>query len=156
MFIRQFHPDDLDKVVELHFAGLNQFGANAGIGPWDDDLKNIEETYINNNGEFFVCVVDDKLVGIGALKRQTVEVAEIKRMRVSMEFQGRGYGNIILIRLEESARLKGFKKLILDTTIKQVPAQKLYIKNGYVETKRESFRGVETIFYEKLISQDQL
>jgi hypothetical protein len=32
MIIRQYQPDDFDEVVSLHFAGLNQHGANIGIG----------------------------------------------------------------------------------------------------------------------------
>lgn len=45
----------------------------------------------------------------------------------------------------------GYKKLHLDTTAKQLPAQKLYEKFGFKETSRAMFNGLELIFYEKTI-----
>jgi len=85
---------------------------------------------------------------MGALKRIDEEKAEIKRMRVSKQYQRRGIGKTILNLLEESARSKGYTRLILDTTVNQIPAQRLYENKGYVEYKRGN-SGIETIYYVK-------
>lgn len=44
-----------------------------------------------------------------------------------------------------------YTKLHLDTSVVQVAAQKLYMKNGFKETGREVHRGLECILFEKSI-----
>ena len=52
--IRRYGPEDHDAIWNLHNVALWQVGAHAGNGPWDDDLHNIEEAYLNKGGEFLV------------------------------------------------------------------------------------------------------
>jgi ribosomal protein S18 acetylase RimI-like enzyme len=79
-------------------------------------------------------------------------------MRVHPEDQGRGYGQFILDELEARARALGYQTLHLDTSILQIPAQRLYEKNGFREVGREKYRQevgrekyqlLEVILYEK-------
>ena len=80
---------------------------------------------------------------------KTDTAAEIKRMRVHPDYQRRGFGQEILDKLEEKARKSGYTELYLDTTTKQIPAQKFYEKNGYVESDRGKLERLEVIFYRK-------
>ena len=84
---------------------------------------------------------------MGAFRRTSPERAEIKRMRVHPDYQGRGIGQIILSELE--ARAIGYTTLHLDTSVVQVPAQKLYEKNGFLEVSRDTYQDLEVILYEK-------
>ena len=61
-----------------------------------------------------------------------------------------GFGQAILDVLEKEAAERGYKTLCLDTTVLQVAAQKMYLKDGYSEVRRTT-QGFpfETIFYEK-------
>ena len=79
-------------------------------------------------------------------------------MRVVPAYQGRGYGQRILDELEARARALGYRTLHLDTSTLQIPAQKLYEKNGFREVGRDSYRQqlgpdsyqmLEVILYEK-------
>jgi GNAT superfamily N-acetyltransferase len=88
-------------------------------------------------------------VAMGALHRTSPERAEIKRMRTHPDYQGRGFRQIILTELEARAHALGYKTLHLDTSIVQIPAQKLYEKNGYREVGRDNYQGLEVILYEK-------
>jgi GNAT superfamily N-acetyltransferase len=128
---------------------MQQTGAYLGRGPWDDDVYAIEESYLNNQGEFLIGKWDGVFVAMGALRRTTPERAEVKRMRVHPDYQGRGFGQIILIELEARARALGYKTLHLDTGVVQVPAQKLYEKNGYRRVGTDRFGDVDVILYEK-------
>ena len=76
---------------------------------------------------------------------------EIKRIRVHPDYQRKGFGQIILGNLEKKAAKRGCKILQLDTTDKQIPAQKFFEKNGYIKTKTEMLKkyNLEIIFYEK-------
>lgn len=151
MKIRKYESSDHDAVWELHNIGLNQTGTNLGNGKWDDDLHHVEQVYLQNDGEFLVGLVDNQLIAMGALKKTSSILAEIKRMRVHPDYQGKGYGLKIYKSLETKANALGYKKLHLDTTSKQLPAQRLYEKLGFKEVSRQTLKDMELIFYEKII-----
>ncbi|SHE14766.1 Uncharacterized N-acetyltransferase YsnE [Chlamydia abortus] len=152
MKIRPYQPKDQEAVQKLHWAGLDQFNARMDGPDIDQDLENIEQIYINNNGDFIVGLIDDRVVSMGAFRKMTETVAEIKRIRVDQPFQKKGLGQQILSALEKSAEEKGYRKLRLDTTSSQQPAQKLFERNGYQVTGRKLWNDLEIIFYEKDIS----
>ena len=129
--LRRYEPADRAAVAYLHVHAIQQAGAYLGRGPWDDDVYAIEQVYLKNGGEFLIGECDGLLVAMGALKRTSPERAEIKRMRVHPAYQGRGYGQRILDELEARARALGYQTLHLDTSILQLPAQRLYEKNGF-------------------------
>lgn len=147
--LRRYAAGDMEAVEHLHVFAIQQMGAYLGRGPWDDDVYAIEKEYLNNQGEFLVGEWDGVLVAMGALHRTTAERAQIKRMRVHPDYQGRGFGQLILNELEARARALGYKTLHLDTSIVQLPAQKLYEKNGYREVGRDIYGHLEVILYEK-------
>lgn len=148
--IRSYKPIDLEAVVQLHHAALKAAGAHAGEGSWDDDLSDIEGVYLANSGVFLVGLLNDRIVAMGALRRVFDERVEIKRMRVLPELQRLGLGQAMLDALEQEAVRRGYKIICLDTTIIQIAAQKMYLKNGYFEIERkiQDF-PFESIFYEK-------
>ena len=147
--IRRYQDIDNASVWELHHRALGPTGAFFRDGKWDEDLRDIENQYINNNGEFLVGVLDNKIVCMGAFRKKSDTLAEIKRMRVHPNYQRRGFGQTILNKLEAKAIELGYQELCLDTTTKQKPAQKLYEKNGYIEVGREKIPEFELILYRK-------
>jgi GNAT superfamily N-acetyltransferase len=147
--LRRYRSADMEAVEYLHVHAIQQTGAYLGRGPWDDDVYAIEEAYLNNQGEFLIGEWDGVFVAMGGLHRTSEERAEIKRMRVHSDYQGRGLGQLILSELEGCARALGYKTLHLDTSVLQVPAQRLYEKNGYHEVGRDVYQGLEVILYEK-------
>ncbi|MCR8630444.1 GNAT family N-acetyltransferase [Paenibacillus radicis (ex Xue et al. 2023)] len=149
--IRQYQPSDHEFVMKLHVEGLIQFSASIGNPGLDKDMERIEEIYLNNNGEFIVGLINDRIVSMGAYRKYDSETAEIKRIRIDQNYQKRGIGQLILTALESSAKDKGYQKLILDTTVKQLPAQKLFERNGYIEINRRLYKEMEIIYYEKVL-----
>ena len=115
--LRRYTSADREAVEYLHVHALVQAGAYLGRGPWDDDVYAIEDAYLNNQGEFLIGEWDGILVAMGGLHRTSPERAEIKRMRVHPDYQGRGLGQLILSELESQARAIGYKTLHLDTSI---------------------------------------
>jgi ribosomal protein S18 acetylase RimI-like enzyme len=147
--LRSYTPADREAVEHLHVHAMQLTGAYLGRGPWDDDVYAIEETYLNNHGDFLIGEWDGVFIAMGAIRRTTPERAEVKRMRVHPDYQGRGLGQLILSELETRARTRGYKTLHLDTGVVQVPAQKLYEKNGFLRVGRDKYGDVEVILYEK-------
>ena len=69
-----------------------------------------------------------KAVAVGRLQFNTIEEAQIRYMAVSDDYQGMGFGSKMLIVLDNIAREKGSRKIILQS---RGNAVKFYEKNGY-------------------------
>lgn len=72
-------------------------------------------------------------------------------MRVDPNHQRRGYGERILVALEDRAKEREFERIFLDTNEHLTAARKLYEKHGYEESHRETrpATGVEFIYCRK-------
>jgi len=70
-------------------------------------------------------------------------------MRVDPEFQGIGIGGRILDTLLATAKELGYTRAILDTSVMQVPAQRLYESRGFELYKRDIQYGQGMMYYEK-------
>ncbi|MDD5191083.1 MAG: GNAT family N-acetyltransferase [Dehalococcoidales bacterium] len=149
LVIRRYLPEDKAAVWQLHYDALRPTGAMLPGGPWNDDFNEIPAHYLIDGGDFLVGLIGDNIVCMGALRKKSDSVGEIKRMRVHPDFQHQGYGQVILDKLENIAKEYGYTSLVLDTTTKQIQAQNFYQKNGYHETNRTVYAGLEIIFYEK-------
>ena len=147
--IRRYRPSDHDAVWELHNLALQDVGAHAGNGPWDDDLHDVETVYTANGGEFYVGLLDGCIVAMGALKTLDGGRAEICRMRVHPDLQRRGIGTQVLSQLERRAAELGFGSLTLETTAGQMAAIGMYVKAGYQELARYRHLGFEVVMFEK-------
>lgn len=71
--------------------------------------------------------INGEIIGTGSLYKN-----EIKRMFILPQFQGKGYGSIILSKLEEKALSEGYNLIMLDDSL---PAYSLYEKRGYESVK---------------------
>jgi len=152
MQLRRYRSSDGPAVRRLHFEGLDQMGVNRP-GPWDADLDQIEAEYLSR-GEFLIAELEGQAVAMGGLRAVGADVGELKRLRVTEAYQRRGLGEAITRALMARARELGFKRLILDTTTEQAPAQALYNKLGFRETCRRTPRDLEIIFYERELEED--
>ena len=75
----------------------------------------------------------DRLAGCGALKELDKAHGEIKSMRTSREFRGKGAGKFVLRYILDEARRRGYKRLSLETGSMAAfePARLLYESHGF-------------------------
>jgi len=154
LLIRRYRDGDHDAVWELHNLALRAVGAHAGNGVWDDDLHHVSEVYLDGRGEFLVGLLDGRIVAMAALRWHEDATAEVKRMRVHPDVQRRGFGRLLLRRLEERAIELGYRRMVLDTTERQVAAIALYRSEGFVESGRGEVWGFPCIFFAKELVAD--
>lgn len=152
MRLRRYRASDGPTVRRLHFEGLNRMGVNRP-GSWDADLDEIEAEYLSR-GDFLIAEAEGEVVGMGGLRAVDADVGELKRLRIAEEHQRRGFGEAITRALIARARELGFRRLVLDTTTRQAPAQALYEKLGFRETCRKTARGLNVVFYEMEIEKE--
>jgi GNAT superfamily N-acetyltransferase len=148
--IRRYTPRDHRAVFALHQECLFQVGLHPGDGVYyDDDFTNIEEVYLRGRGEFLVGEVGGQVAALGGLRRVDDLTAEMVRLRVRPDLQGRGYGAALVTVLEQRAAELGCRRLRADTTVKQRVAIALYRSYGWREIAREATGDTVTVYYEK-------
>jgi putative acetyltransferase len=78
---------------------------------------------------------DEKLLGIGALKRLSADHGEVKSMHTAQPMRGRGAGSAMLRHIIATARAGGMSRLSLETGSWDYfgPARALYRNHGFVE-----------------------
>ena len=74
---------------------------------------------------------NERIVGTGALIPRTDDTAEIVRMSVAADMRRKGLGRRILQELRHQARLKGFKRLVLETTETWTEVIAFYLQFGF-------------------------
>ncbi len=135
----------------LHEVALCGAGIHLGDGSWYEDLREVQEVYLRDGGEFLVGTVGDEVVAMGAVKKTSDGRAEIKYMRVGPKFQQRGFGQTVPEALEHRAAELGYETLHLDTAVRQKAARRLYESNGYREMRRDKKGSISCVFYEKSV-----
>jgi GNAT superfamily N-acetyltransferase len=88
------------------------------------------------DGIFFVAWRGDDALGCGGLRRYARHTGEIKRMYVRPAARRAGVARTLLAALEERARSIGYRRLILETGVRQPEAIALYRAAGYDEIDR--------------------
>ena len=92
-----------------------------------------------------------KAVAVGRLQFNSIEEAQIRYMAVSDDYQGMGYGSKMVNVLDDIAREKGSRKIILQS---RGNAVKFYEKNGYkiIEKSYLLFDEIQHWLMEKELS----
>lgn len=154
--IRRYRDSEHEQVVHLHRVALEAVGAYVGSGPCDQDLNQIEQSYINSRGQFLVGVRGEDVADLGAVRQVDSHTAELKRMRVSPGLQRRGFGRRLLHALQARALDLGYTTLVLDTSERQVAAMALYRAEGYLDAGHGQLAGLPILFFRKALNPEKI
>jgi putative acetyltransferase len=125
-----FDSDDSRRLVAALDAHLAEFyPPEQRFGP---NLK--AEHLESGRGTFLVARDGDHAIGCGAIRLIDETTAEVKRMYVEPDQQGKGIGRAVLDSLETAARELGVRRLVLETGIHQDAAISLYRTAGFTQT----------------------
>jgi ribosomal protein S18 acetylase RimI-like enzyme len=91
------------------------------------------EDLVEPAGLLLVAFLHKEPVGCGALRFQTNDKVDIKRMWVSPDSRGLGIGRRLLSELELEAKNRGYRSIRLDTNRSLKEAINLYKRTGYRE-----------------------
>lgn len=103
-----------------------------------------------NNGCFWCLIDDNNVIGTIAIRKidDAKRIVELKRMFVLPEFQGKGYGRLLLEHAVKSAREQKYQKICLDTRRQFSVAQHLYRSVGFQETERYNDNEHAELYFE--------
>ena len=149
MQLKRYESKFNDSILALHRGAIEGFSLGMSQVQDEADLVAIESTYLDSGGEFLVGFVDDQLVAMGGFILLTGSKAELKRMRIKPDCQGRGYGSIILGALERRAREAGICTLCLETAKRRPLTLAFYRQHGYRDEGVGFYGDVETVKFSK-------
>jgi ribosomal protein S18 acetylase RimI-like enzyme len=129
--INEFRPDDQEAVRNLILHGLKEHWGSLDPSK-NPDLIDISASY---GGQVFLVAREaGEIVGCGALVQETEGVARIVRMSIAAHRRRLGIGQLILWHLVRTARRKGYRQIILETTETWQDAVSFYERNGFRTT----------------------
>jgi GNAT superfamily N-acetyltransferase len=137
--ILPFQPSDQAAARALVLAGLVEHWG------WLDETKNpdlddIAASYAN--GCFLCAWQDERLVATGALlPAGKPDSWQVVRMSVAAELRRTGLGKQMLEALEQEARLRGARRLVLETTATWHDVIAFYLRRGYRILPTSQFFG---------------
>jgi putative acetyltransferase len=114
------------------------------------DIVNINEVYMKN-GCMWCLYDDEKLVGTIAIRAldKANKVAEMKRLYVLKDYQGRGFGRQLFEVALAYAKEKGYEKICLDTRKDRDASLHLIHKYGFVEISKYNNNEFAELFFER-------
>ncbi|GKX64752.1 GNAT family N-acetyltransferase [Inconstantimicrobium mannanitabidum] len=127
----------VDKATERVAKELVIKGLTEHFGSYDatfnPDLESILKYYTEAGELFFVALDNEKVVGAGALIKENHEVGRIVRMSVDKECRGQGIAKKIISSIEQAAKDKNYKQIVLETNNDWYDAIGLYKSCGYIQ-----------------------
>lgn len=143
MEARTFKEEDYPKIRELILSILAKEYPFDKSCYSDSDLYSLGQTYGGKRNNFFVVERDTRVIGTAGVKEETGEMALLRRLFVSPEFRGRGYGKLLVDKAVEFCKNKGYQKVIFRTTNKMVVAIELCKKKGFKQIESADLGGFQ-------------
>ena len=123
---------DCRSVVDLVYTVLGEYHLKPDPQCTDADLKDIEQSYLNRGGVFYVLEDrDGTIVGSYGLYPMQPGVCELRKMYLHRDHRGKGYGRLMLEEALAKARQLGFARITLETASVLKEAIRLYESYGF-------------------------
>ena len=147
--IKVFRTDMQQAVEEFFRRCFSAVGIPYSPKDRHADIANVEQYYMSNG--CFWCLFDNEIL-IGTVAVHIIDidnkVVELKRMFVLPEYQGNGYGRLLLYHAIDYAREQEYHKMCLDTRRQFSAAQHLYRSSGFQETDKYNDNEKAELYFE--------
>lgn len=140
VILREATGKDIDLLYYwVNDESVRKSAFNSRMIDYDEHKTWFEKKLIDVNNYIFILELDD--IPIGQIRVDIKEYTGIIDYSIDENFRGRGYGAILLTKLEEKIKQKGIKldKLIGEVKNENIISQKAFIKLGYVLGKSSGF-----------------
>lgn len=137
ILIRRAKVGEEVKILNLVKEVLNLYGLDLNPEGEDLDITDIAKYYIQNNGDFEVIEMNGQIIGTYGIYKIDDETCELRKMYLKQEFQGMGFGNIMIENSFKIAKALNYKRITLQTNSVLYKAIKLYKKYGFEDFSEE-------------------
>ena len=134
--LRRAGNEDREEVADLVYGVLKEYGLEPDPQATDADLGDIERSYLERGGIFFVLEdPDGSIIGAYGLYPIENQTCELRKMYLHKSQRGKGLGKFLLDSALAQARSLGFTRVTLETASVLKEAIALYESYGFVEYK---------------------
>ena len=141
--VNQQHCDEIRKLAfqfvtwhrARHLEDLELINEYFDEKDFEEELASLPGKYAKPNGRLLLALWENEPAGCVALRKIDSQTCEMKRMFVYTKFHGKGIGRKLAEYLVNEARNIGYRTIKLDTSFRQIEAQKLYQSLGFKLTK---------------------
>lgn len=130
MKIRKAKPEDYKYLSGLYNKDNTRFLLFKKVS-----IKQIKKLEENPNRFSYILLVNNKPIGTFNLRKWSLKNEFIFGMIIDKPHQGNGYGQQALKLIQREAKRLGCKKLKLEVDERNMPAQWIYKKAGFKETR---------------------
>lgn len=152
MDIAAFKPDMQESVGTFFEKCFSAVGIPYSPLHRHADIADVENHYMQSG--IFWCLFDEHTL-IGTVALRTIDdenkVVELKRMFVLPEYQGKGYGRLLLDHAIAYAKEQKYYKICLDTRKQFSAAQHLYRSSGFQETHKYNDNEHAELYFELVL-----
>jgi ribosomal protein S18 acetylase RimI-like enzyme/Mn-dependent DtxR family transcriptional regulator len=141
---------DYSLLFKAYFKDLNYqwLKKHFKVDKKDEDIfKHPEKHIIESGGFILFSRIDGFICGTIAMIKRKKNIYELKMMSVSEKYQGRQIGKKLAIEAIEKAKVRGAKKIFLETDRELTEEIRLYRKLGFEEIEKSSSSKSKTERY---------
>src|ERR1700739_2299917 len=131
--IRKAKKGEETQLLNLVKVVLGEYKLKINTGEIDKDLTDLDKYYFNDNGWFFVLEVENKIVASSAFARMSDKQCELRKMYLLKEYQGNGFGKLLLEASIKKAVELGYTEMVLESNKMLQTANAMYRKYGFEE-----------------------
>jgi len=124
-----WHSEQLNKKYKINTTSNTGQNVREYVDEHLKDLTGLKPP----NGIIYLLKVEDKIVGMGVIKKLNDDIGEIERMYIRPDYRGRGLGKQMLNRLLKDGRDLGCSTFRLSTPKFAKAAQHIYRSVGFIE-----------------------
>jgi putative acetyltransferase len=118
--------------MDLVYAVLGEYRLQPDPQCTDADLKDIEQSYLQRGGVFYVLEKEDgSIIGSYGLYPMAAGICELRKMYLHRDYRGQGHGRRMLEDALAKARQLGFTRITLETASVLKEAIRLYESYGF-------------------------
>ena len=136
--LRPANNEDCERIANLVYDVLKEYNLKPDPDATDADLKDIEKSYFERGGAFYVLEEKDgSIAGAYGLYPTDSQTCELRKMYLHSSYRGKRLGKFLMESALSEARQLGFKRMILETASVLKEAISLYKSYGFVEYEPE-------------------
>jgi putative acetyltransferase len=131
--VREWQPEDTPAVWRLVKETLPEYGFEADPETSEEDLDDINSSYLLKGGAFLILDHQGTLVGTVGFFRIDNVTCKLRKMYLRKEYRGRGLGKLLLHAAIAEAWRRGYEHVLLETSDRMREAVGLYLAAGFRE-----------------------
>jgi ribosomal protein S18 acetylase RimI-like enzyme len=144
---KNLEESEVVKTKDLVLEYIKSINLDLSFQDIDNELGSFPAKYSDPNGIFIIAKDGNHIIGCVGFKKLDSKICEMKRLFVKENYKGKGIGKKLVEIIINEAKVKGYKKMRLDTLKTMENAITLYYKTGFYEIAPYVYNPLEGAIY---------